>query len=200
MTERDHIIKLLQKASGDPNFLKRLKFFHEYDKKPLRRWENWLQMELLYWLHNSGVKDISFEDESSLDKRRIKSKSQPDTYSARIDIVYRRNNCINNVYTGIELKVKDNQCYSVRESLKDLEKISCISNRDWRYYSVFSISIYRFNNNQKYNRLFENEENSVIINLGPYYKAAILCWESSSKKYPSLKEYQYWLKQLNKFI
>ena len=193
MKEQTHIIKLLKKASQEPAFLERLEFFHKYDKKPLQRWENWLQMELLYFLHKQGVEELSFEDRISRDKRRRLSSSATGFYSASIDIVYKRKSSLQNLYTALELKVGDHPECSIKGSIVDLERIGCLISRGWYFSSVFSISIYRHKESSKYIELVKNK--GIIMDFGPY-KAAILGWESINKSESSLREYQGWLEEL----
>ena len=188
--EKNYLIKILEEASKG-TLKNRLDFFSKYDKKPLQRWENWFQMELLYLLVHSGVKDAWFEDRYSHDKRTKLPYSKLGFAQASIDIVYRRPNTISHLYTGIELKVQNHPEHSIKGSLVDLLRIGSIVSSEWAFRAIFSISIYLHETSSKYIALAREMEGD-IINIGPY-KAAIIGWEASSASEATLDSYKQWL-------
>lgn len=194
MKEIDYIVHLLKIATRDREIIKRLNFFYGFEGKPLQRWENWFQMELLYKLKNDGAKYLTFEDAYDHDKRKWLPSSKCDSNSARIDIAYQRPYSRPRGYlTALELKVNDCPINSIRSSLIDLSRIRAFRRNQWCFKAVFSVSMYRTQKRSKYIDIAN--DNGAIIDVGPY-KAAIMGWEVDTEENATLANYEYWLKEV----
>lgn len=192
MSEIQFVAELLKKITRNKSIQDHLCFFNE---RGSWRWENWLQMELIYQLGKMNIEDSYLESSHEYDQRHSLQKGNT---RAHIDLIYRRPNFSKDIFTAVELKAKMKVLTCFKESIKDLSKISQIKSSEFVFRSVISISI--LNKSRKLNpkiRSIIDVLQGEIVNGGEYYDFAIIGWDGGNKRDSwSKEEYTKWIKKL----
>lgn len=207
MVEQVEWIKqMLTDFSKDECVATRLAFlgrFKEHSRagKELARWENWLQIELLYWMgkpQQQPIRDLWFEDRYTYDKRYTLPDSKKGKSTASIDLTYRADRTFKDYYNGIELKVKTYSDYSIRGIISDLERVSCIKRSEWVFRSMTGVAIFMDDEEiekKKYVKMLrEKFGETSIIPFGEHWKAAVVGWEASTLSEARQDVYEKWVK------
>lgn len=190
MTELEKIKQTLKNLSVSNSEM--LNFLFDYENKRLQRWENWLQMQILFELNKEGVEDLWFEERLDNDMRIKLSNEKAGKLTSSIDVVYRRKGTSQKSYNAIELKVANIASHSIRGSLVDLDRTLAL--KSWYFRSIFSISVFKEDKSKsKFLKLANNFGH--IENFGPY-RAAIFGWEAKSLELSTRKSYKKWLLEL----
>jgi hypothetical protein len=196
MSENEKIVDVLKSIAKSK--IKILNFFSEFEKrKRLQRWENWLQLEMLYELERSGVDDLWFEDRYAQDRRVTVPKEKTGNKISSIDLVYRRSNYLKGLYVGIELKVKDAPYNAIRGSLVDLLRLGAVTPAEWGFRAIYAVSIFKKENckKSKYIDLVNTFSDGGVLNFGPY-RVAVFGWEAQTLENATRESYRDWLNKL----
>lgn len=186
----------------------------------LNRWENWLQVELLFSLNELKVhdKDLYHEHGFSYKKNKSKSavKSKQGFTTGAIDMAFRPWGGDAGLIAGVELKVKENPTPAIRGGLHDLLKPQAFKTSGWNFRAIYSMAVFANDlekiEKSKYVKFLGEHPGpgefphlktmGKIVPFGKHFRIALIGWETSPRSGTTktfYKEYSLWVKaMLNK--
>lgn len=166
----------------------RLEFFGEME---IARWENWLQMELLFLFDKKGA-DSWWEDAYKFHGRKKLKLPNSNKLGAQIDIVFRQKSADTEVYTALELKAKITPDQSIGAAMKDLLRINALKQTSFR--AIVAIAAYLPRRESAYEELV-TKIGGEIIDFG-VWRIALFGWEGAPRSTDLGKEYAKWCADL----
>lgn len=185
----EFISNVIQELKNNAELMKRVDFFGTQE---IARWENWLQMELLFALDERGA-DYWWEDGFTFHGKKKTELLDPKKMGAKIDITFRQKGADSGVYTAVELKAKPYPDKSIGEAMKDLLRINLLEHTDFR--AIYAIAAYLPLTDSAYEELV-TEIGGKIINFGNEWKLAIFGWEGAPRSEDLSKDYAIWCSDL----